>query len=602
MKKNLLRYAVAAVMGLTTLAACDLAIDNPTQGDSKKILGSPDDAESLISTYWKRWLSGVYGSTTNIEGMANVMSLMNYSSLANNCQNNHYPFANASNTNTPGNVCSGEQARLYQYMNEVTRVSSSLLTQMDSGLNIGTSLPGVTDGRNLRARAWAEFLRGLSLGYLAMVHDSSSIVSPNMVQTEPDCHKDALSGSCTGSLQAYTAVRDSALAAFARSITYAQTTPNAGSDAFPIPDTWMPTTTNVAWDVPTFVRLVRSYRARIVASVPRRASETVDWASVVADAQNGMTVDYYVNAQSGAGIALGWRTQYDAFDTWHQVPAFIIGMADTSSSYAQWIGKSVTARGDGNVGFFMDTPDLRFPQGHTRAAQQADQLLDDCGAKSGGQGCKRYFYNRPTANDVFSGQGWGWSNYGFIRFHSWVVRGDAGTARIGKTMLMTKAELDLLQAEGLYMQGGNDAAVATLINKTRTRGMDTLQGFVCPTGGCARGGGLPAVLALRTSAATGVAPTCVPKVPTGPTGPLVCGDLFEALKYEKRIETAYTSYAPWFFDSRRWDDLPKDTPLFWAVPFAELQSRGFAVSSLYGTGTGAGNAPNSTAPGSKYGW
>jgi len=104
MKKNtLLRYVVAAAMGLSTLAACDLAIDNPTQGDSKKILGTPDDAEALISTYWKRWLSGVYGSTGDIEGMANVFSLMNYSSLANNCQNNHLPFSGASNTNSPGN-------------------------------------------------------------------------------------------------------------------------------------------------------------------------------------------------------------------------------------------------------------------------------------------------------------------------------------------------------------------------------------------------------------------------------------------------------------------------------------------------------------------
>jgi hypothetical protein len=532
-KSNLLRFAVAAAMGFT-LAACDLAIENPTQGDSKRVLSSPDDAEALISTYWKRWHSGVYGSTGNIEGMANVFSLMNYSSLANNCQNNHLPFAGANNTNTPGNVCGGEQVRLYQYMNEVARVSSTILTQMDSGLTFGSSIPLATDGRNLRNRAWSEFLRGLSLGYLAMLHDSSSIVSPNMVQTEPDCAKD-VSGICTGKLENYTVVADSAYAAFARAITYAQTAPNAGSGSFPIPDTWMPST--VAWDVTSFVQLIRSYRARIRANVARRASETVDWAAVVADAQNGLPVDYYVNVQTGSGIGISWRQQYASFDTWHQMPPFIIGMADTSSNYANWIAQPLTARGSGNVGFFMITPDLRFPQGATRSAQQADAVItntatNSCGQNSGGQGCRRYFYNRPTGNDVFSGQGWGWSNYGFIRFHSWVIRGDAGTARIGKTMLMTRAEIDLLQAEGLYKLGGNDAAVAALVNKTRARGMDTLQGFSCPTGGCARGGGLTPVLALRTPLATGTLATgCVPRVPTGPTGPLVCGDLWEALKY-----------------------------------------------------------------------
>ena len=256
MKKNtLLRFATLAATAFG-LAACDLAIDNPTSPDSKRVISTADDAEALISTYWKRWHSGIYGSTGDIEGMANVMSLMNYSSLANNCQNNHLPFSGASNTNTPGNVCAGEQVRLYQFMNEVTRVASTVLTQMDSGLVLGNTLPAVTDARNLRARAWSEFLRGISLGYLAMVHDSSSIVSPNSSQVEPECNRDAASGTCTGQLHYYTEVRDSSMAALTRAIAYAQTTPNPNGDGFPIPDSWMPS--NTAWDAANFVRIIRS--------------------------------------------------------------------------------------------------------------------------------------------------------------------------------------------------------------------------------------------------------------------------------------------------------------------------------------------------------
>jgi hypothetical protein len=165
---------------------------------------------------------------------------------------------------------------------------------------------------------------------------------------------------------------------------------------------------------------------------------------------------------------------------------------------------------------------------------------------------------------------------------------------------MTLAEIDLLRAEALYKLGGNDAEVATLINTSRTRGMGTHPVFSTPN--VALGGGLPAVLALRSSAATGAMPACIPKIPTGMQGPVVCGDLWEALKYEKRIETAYTHYSPWFLDGRRWGDLPKDTPLFWPVPYQELQARGRPVSALYGTGPGAGNAPNSTAATSVYGW
>lgn len=600
MKKNtLLRFAALAATAFG-LAACDLAIENPTSGDTRRVLGSPEDAEALLSTYYKRWSSGVYGSTGDLEGMANVMSLMNYSSLANNCQNNHLPFAGASNTNTPGNVCGGEQVRLYQFMNEVARVASSVLTQMDSGLVIGETNPAATDARNLRARAWGEFLRGLSLGYVALMHDSSSIVSPNMLQTEPACNRD-VSGTCTGQLQHYSVVADSAYAAFTRAIAFAETAPNPGGDGFPIPDSWLPSPTN--WDVANFVRLIRSYRARIRANMARTSADAVDWAAVVADVENGNTDDHYIVTSTTTGPSNGWRQQYNSYDTWHQMPPFIIGMADVSGSYEAWIATPLTARGAGNTGFFMVTPDLRFPQGATRTAQQSDFTLTSCQASSGGQGCKRYFYNRPAGDDVFSGQGWGWSNYGFARFRSWAQRGDGGSARNGKTLFMTKSELDLIRAEGLYKLGGNDAQVATLINNSRTRGMGPITGFACPTGGCARGGGLPAVLAVRTSAATGTMPACVPKVPTGTTSPVVrCGDLWDALKYEKWIETAYTHYAPWYLDMRRWDDLPKDTPLFWPVPFQDLQARGRPVSALYGTGLGTGNAPNSTAPGSAYGW
>jgi hypothetical protein len=592
MKKNtLLRFASYAAMALG-LAACDLAIENPTDGDTRRVLGSPADAEALLSTYYKRWSSGVYGSTGNLEGMANVLSLMNYSSLANNCQNNHWPFSNASNGNTPGNVCGGEQARLYQFMNEVTRVSSSVLQQMDDGLSIGNTNPA-TDARNLRARAFGEFLRGLSLGYLALMHDSSSIVSPKMATTEPDCVDTG--GVCAGALRPYTQVMDSAYAAFDRAIGYA-TTPTAtltGTNGFPIPDSWLPSPT--IWTSAEFVKLIRSYKARFRANVARTAAETIDWQKVVDDARAGITADHYITTSTTTGPGNSWRDQYNSATTWHQMPPFIIGMADQSGSYQAWIAQPLGDRGAGNVGFFMVTQDLRFPQGATRAAQQADFAQTSCEAAA--TACKRYFVNRQAASDQFSGVGWGWSNYDFVRFRSWSINGDA-TARNGKTVFFTLAELDMLQAEGLYRLGPtNDQAVADLINKTRTRGMGTVTGF---SGTVATGGGLPQVLPLRTGAATGTMPNCIPKVPAGST--VSCGDLLEALKYEKRIETAYTHYAPWYLDGRRWNDLPKDTPLFWAVPYQELQARGRTVSQLYGTGPGVGNAPNSTAPGSAYGW
>jgi hypothetical protein len=115
--------------------------------------------------------------------------------------------------------------------------------------------------------------------------------------------------------------------------------------------------------------------------------------------------------------------------------------------------------------------------------------------------------------------------------------------------------------------------------------------------------GLPAITNFSATAPVPGGPTdCVPKVPVAPFNIVACGTLWDALKYEKRIETAYTHYAPWYLDGRGWGELPKDTPLFWAVPFQDLQARGTPTSAIYGTGPGAGNAPNSTAGPSVYGW
>ena len=48
----------------------------------------------------------------------------------------------------------------------------------------------------------------------------------------------------------------------------------------------------------------------------------------------------------------------------------------------------------------------------------------------------------------------------------------------------------------------------------------------------------------------------------------------EAMKWEKRMETAYGHFLAWFFDSRGWGDLAEGTPLHFAVPYQELQARG----------------------------
>lgn len=563
MNRTFLRVAAIAAT-MVGLVGCEesLAVTNPNQGETARVLATADDAEALLGTYYKRWSSGVYGSVSNLEAMTSIMSFMNYSSLANNCANARTPFSGADNTNNAGNPCAAEQYRLFSYMGEVNRVAASFLTELSKGLKLGS------DARTARDKAFAEFLRGMSIGYAALMHDSVAVVSEGMDAQDK------------GKLVSYKVAADSAYAAFQRAVDLANS--NATGDrGFPLPDTWIPSPTSMT--KVEFVKLVRSYRARIRANMARTPAErgAADWDAIIADAKAGITADHEITTSTTVGPGYSWRQQWLTFTTWHQVPPFFIGMADTSGSYADWIATPVGDRGAGSQNFMLVTPDQRFPQGTTRADQQNDFKISSCQVV--GSVCKRYFVNRPNGGDAMSGFGFGWSNYDFVRFYQWNVTA-AGTARNGPVIFMTKAEIDMLQAEGLYRKG-DLAGAAALVNITRVKN------------------GLPAITNFTTSAVVPGNNACVPKVPKAPAFNTVgCGTLWDALKYEKRIETAYTHYSAWFLDGRGWGELAKDTPLFWAVPYQELLARGYTMDQLYGAGPGVGTAPNSAAGVSVYGW
>jgi hypothetical protein len=569
---------IAGLLASFLLGACSdksIEVTNPNSGETQRVIGTPDDAEKLLGSYYRRWYAGLYGGPGanppgTLEGMANIMSLQNYSSLNNECQNSRYPFSGAANTNAPGNNCQGDQAGPYFVEAEVVRVATQFLTSVKDGtLNLADP------AREARDKAFAEFLRGMSLGYLSLIYDSTSVITEGQPALDP------------GKLVGYKESMDSAYAAFQRAI---DLTTGAGASAFPLPSDWIPTPTAVSGA--DFIKLIKSYRALFRANIARTPAEraAADWSAIIADAQGGISADFYNVTSSTNGPGGGWRRIYDGGNTWHQMPGFIIGMADTSGSYLTWTRTAIGERGAGNAGFFMVTPDLRFPQGTTRAAQQADFTTKSCEVALGQVPsefrCKRYFTNRPNGSDQYTGNGWGWSNYDFNRFHWWVVKGDAGNARNGTLLMYPKAVLDMTQAEGLIRKGQFQQAAA-LINITRTK-------F-----------GLPAITTFDgTSPVPGGDNGCVPKTPfgSGPTATLKCGNMFEAMKWEKRMEGAFIMFANWYFDSRGWGDLPEGTALFWAVPYQELQARGYATTAIYGAGVGAGNAPNSAAGKSTYGW
>ena len=130
--------------------------------------------------------------------------------------------------------------------------------------------------------------------------------------------------------------------------------------------------------------------------------------------------------------------------------------------------------------------------------------------------------------------------------------------------MILPAEMDLLLAEAEIHLGDLDAAV-TLINRTRVGN-----------------GELPPV----TTAGVPVSNACVPKRYDGS-----CGDLMDALMYEKRIETYGTGIS--FFDLRGWGCLLEGTLIELPPPGRQLNLLGKPVYTFGGVG-GAGAAPRPT--------
>jgi hypothetical protein len=558
MIRNTIRCA--ALLARVAAAACDegLAVTNPNSPNAAQALSSPADLENFLGSYYKRWHSGMYGSQSNVEGMAAVMSFETYSTLSNNCIGQRVGIPRAANDNSIGNLCAPEQRRVYEYENEVQRVASSVLKQLNApGYSLGSA------AEDLRAKSFAEFLRGLSLGVLSLTYDSTAIIDETMEATDP------------GELKGYMEVNAAALDALQKAIDLAdQSSKAAGEGGFPLPADWIPSSTS--FTAAEFIKLVHSYKARYRAGVARDPAEraAVDWKAVIADAEAGITADHDNITSTTGGPGDSWRNTFDGPGNYQTQPPFIIGMGDVSGSYAAWTALPLANRGPD---FHMVTPDQRFPQGTTRAEQQADFAISSCETAS--TKCKRYIANRPNGSDLGAQIPWGGSEYDFNRFHSWATKGD-GTARNGKLVFFTKAENDLLEAEG-QIRTGNFAKAAELINRTRVGN-----------------GHLPAITAFDgTSPVPGGDVNCVPKVPVALQGPLKCGNMMEAMKWEKRLETENTHFMAWYVDSRGWGDLPEGTPVHWATPFADLQVRGKPVYSVGGSSNPIGSAGKST-----YGW
>ncbi|MBA3645763.1 MAG: hypothetical protein H0W63_06240 [Gemmatimonadaceae bacterium] len=542
MRKLSVITGFAGLLGALACGSDTLTVPNNNQPDAARVLARPTDVESLVAgSFNTAWQATVGGSLTSLQPAMSVMSFENSSSLANFNMGTLGSLPRNKITNRPGGVFSSQNYYNFRNLSSAARSAATGLVQSKaSGFTLGSS------GADNRMKSFGFFVLGFANSNNALLYDSIPLVT----EKNGDDPKPPLIGT------------DSAiklgLNQFDSAITYA----TAGMT--PLPTTWIP---GNGFTQTQFIAFIRAYKARYRALQARTpaARAAVNWTAVRDDAVAATAVftsDIQIQLDPSKSWDYTWYGVHFNFDTWHQQSPIMIGMADSSGGYDNWLSTPLTSR----TPFLIQTADQRFPAGNTRAAQQAASLT---GTESIPPRTNLYFRNRTTSADVL-GEPYANSQYDWYRMQALKNASD-----IGSFPMLQKAELDLLAAEGFYRLG-DFANAAARINVSRVNI-----------------GKLPPLTASAGTVPGGAA--CVPRIPDPAQNfaKSKCGDMFEALKWEKRMELAFTQFGAWYFDSRGWGDLAKGTATEWPVPFQEMQVR---AQPFYD------QLPSQTAPQGNYGY
>jgi len=551
---------IAAASGVFALGACSadpLSVDNTNQPDVPRVLSTPRGAEAVAGKLFQQ-MWNAQQNNFNVGVQSLVMSFESHSGLAN--------FGFGARANIPRQTVdnalgNSEQNEIYNDFDKLTRNARSAansVAALQAFVAAGNSTG--SKARDARAISFGFFNLGYGLANTALMYDSAAIITPAVPSDE------------VPALSAREAVMTAALALLDSAIAVSNSAnATTGTDGWPLPPEWVSGNSNIS--IARWQQIIHSYKAKFRAGAARTPTgrAAVDWNAVVADAAAGITSDFNVNADAAAGWGAGWRTQMAVDATWSQMTPMILGMADTTLAYDAWLATALNDR----TPFLLRTPDKRFPSGETRGAQNTSSGTP---SKAGTPpGSILYFYNRLQGDDK---PAFAWGNWYYDNQRFWGIRAAGGN---GPVAALTKAENDLLRAEGLMRTGKTDQAVP-LINLTRVRA------------------GLPAI--PTTTSNSTIVPggsACVPRVPQPPNfTTTACGTVFEAMKWEKRVETAFTGYAQWFIDSRGWGDLTRGTTLEWPVPWEELYARQnltlYTTTTVAGAGTYGCPGPLSACP------
>jgi hypothetical protein len=529
-------------LGLLTAAlvgvGCqDLQVTNPNNPDRDRAISNPADVENLIAgTYatlwnplhdyasaallWSAW--GREGTTTSQVGAIWVSAT----------QEPAQAISNDSNQNPSTGLIGPPQAWL-----DFHRVASNA----NDGLAAiaGETGSQMSELTRARARAVALLNRGLAWGYLAMGWDQATILFE-----DTDLGSDA-NAVVKANIRPYPEVLQAALASIDEAIAVANATP------FTVPASWYRTAGD--FSSAELIRVANSYKAKFLVYTARTPEEraAVDWNQVLQLTSNGVTQDWgtLVTPEAG-GLTTDYirQLQLNSRNGLQQSRADYetIGPADVSGTWQTYINTPLEQRQK----ILITTPDRRV----TGPTPESDGTYF------------RFMSPALVGTLATEGSTWGFlADRGLYNFsaYQWYRYGGGFTNIFVPMMGVT--ENRLIRAEALLRTGDAEGAAA-LINVSRTAPQ---------TIGTTQYPGLPAV----TAAGVPQGESCVPRTRGG-----ACGDLLEALIYERRIELYGVDGMRSWADNRGFGRLREGNPIHMPVPGRELEALGLPQYTYGGVG------------------
>ena len=545
MRTTRILAACALIMGAT--ACQDLNVTNPNNPQREAVVESAEDVVSLIATGFRRWVT-LTQSNTPSSALTNASD--EFSSGFTD-QGTHYAGVEPRQAidNGPTSPNSPNRTPISTLYSIIAGVNVALQAIDEYGLVIRE---GGVD-QTARTNAFAKFVQGVSHSYVGLLYDQSWVYSET-VNTDTIVFAPG-STQVQDLLRPYTEIRDTAVAQLERVVAISQ------GNSFSLPSTqglWIP---GLEVDNQQLARIANSYIARTLAYSARSPQEraAVDWNRVIGHIDAGIVQDFAPIASPGVlTSSIKQRMARQRTTTpgdYMRMDYMLVGAADQSGQASTWANQPWSDRQpfimeDVRDQRIMSSPDAPCTSDATLSHEVEGSYMGchvaTIFALSRGTGQRSYYYYHRLG-----------------RLTAW---------ESGPLPIMTVGEMQLLKAEGLLRLGRIDEAIA-IINETRVNN-----------------GGLPPVTRDGVPMVDG---NCTPRRLNGVNGrPGECGSLWDAYRYEKRMEGAGVEAGIAFWDARGWDALVENTPIHFPFPGNELEILGLPEYTTGGGQQGSAPPPN----------